>query len=660
MAKPRKTTPPASNRPPKNEARTGLQLRNIASSPWFVAAFLGAVIGVIYGPAMRAPQIFDDYNGIISNESIFSLWPLVGDAERPGPLNPSKYLPTSARPLVNLSLALNYAAGAAQPAGYRCVNVALHFLCAMLLWAIVRRTLRLNYFNGEFDAVADWLAAAVALVWAVHPLASETVVYITQRTELMMALFYLAALYCSLRYWAALSPARRRAWLVTAILACAAGMLCKEVMVSAPLVVLLFERTFVARSLSGALRRSWPLYMGLVGTWVLLVLLNMGSPHSDAAGFGQNVSLLAWWFTQAKVFLIYLKLALVPWPLAIHYELDYLTLGNTWPYLLIVSVLGMITLVLLWQNRPAGFLLTCVFVILSPTSIVPIITEIAAERRMYLPLTALVVLAVFGGLTLARELRRRVGRNEDSALNARAAWLWIGLPIVIVAMVFGAVTSSRAYVYNNPLKLWLNLVELQPNNALARCNVGAELQRIGRTQDAVPWHRQAVQMKPDYAQFRYLLGLVLLRTNQPEEAIAEFREAARLLPSVAEYQSNLGVGLFSAGLYKESIPLFRKALKLDPRMWRAHDNLGMALYGSGDLPGAIENYQAALEINPRALDVYSHLAEAYARNKQAAAAIAAAQKALEIARAAGRDDIAQKIGTQIERFQAAQAAGLAD
>src|SRR3954462_15950803 len=73
----------------------------------------------------------------------------------------------------------------------------------MLLWAIVRRTMSLPYFAGKFEGVAGWLALVVALLWSVHPLNTEAVVHITQRTELMLAFFYLATLYCSIRYWTA-------------------------------------------------------------------------------------------------------------------------------------------------------------------------------------------------------------------------------------------------------------------------------------------------------------------------------------------------------------------------------------------------------------------------------------------------------------------------
>jgi protein O-mannosyl-transferase len=136
------------------------------SSPraWIVAAALAISLGTIYGPALNAPLIFDDVDTITRNESISTLWPLFGTDTHRGPLNPLPNVPTAARPLVNLSFAINYQFGQLNPVGYHAVNAIIHFLSAMLLWAIVCRTLCLPYFAGRFDAAAGWLAFAVAMM----------------------------------------------------------------------------------------------------------------------------------------------------------------------------------------------------------------------------------------------------------------------------------------------------------------------------------------------------------------------------------------------------------------------------------------------------------------------------------------------------------------
>src|SRR5439155_18703037 len=161
-----------------------------------------------------------------------------------------------------------------QPVGYHVFNLGVHVLSAVVLASVVSRTLRLPYFGGVWDRAAWELSLAVALVWAVHPLDTEAVVYVTQRTELLVALFYLTTLWAALRFWSASSTGARTFWLVAAALACVAAMASKEVAVSLPLVVLLYERTFLVPS-AGA-RRSWLLYPGLALGWVVLFGLSAG------------------------------------------------------------------------------------------------------------------------------------------------------------------------------------------------------------------------------------------------------------------------------------------------------------------------------------------------------------------------------------------------
>ncbi len=324
--------------------------------PLAAIALLSGTVCAIYFQSLASPFIFDDSGSVTGNRSIVRLWPLLGDFEHPGPLNPPVDLPVSGRPLVNLSLAINYYFGQLDPIGYHAFNLVVHVLSACLLMAIVRRTLRLDCFAGRFTRAAGPLAFIVALLWALHPLQTEPVAYITQRTELMVGCFYLATLYASLRYWEASSKPARIVWLAAGALACLAGMASKEVMVTAPVVVLLFERTFISGSFRRTLQRSWPLYVGLFVAWGLLFWLNWSAPRSSTAGFHVGVPAYAWWFTQAKFLWIYLKLAVFPWPLAIYYQVPYVTtLGAAWPWLVATAFLVLAVLVLCWRRSAIGF-----------------------------------------------------------------------------------------------------------------------------------------------------------------------------------------------------------------------------------------------------------------------------------------------------------------
>ena len=381
--------------------------------PWIAAGVLGTAVCLVYVPALSAPLVFDDYHSILLNGSIKSLWPLMGNRGT-APLSPPDASPTAGRPLVNLTLALNYAISGTDLDSYRVFNILLHVLAALVLWGLVRRTLRLEYFGGKFGRAADPLALLVALVWALHPLQTEAIEYVTQRTELMVSLFYLATLYCSLRYFTASEPQRTR-WCWLAAAASCLGMACKESMVTVPVVVLFFEWTFIAGSFREKLRKSWPLYAGLAASWWVMLALNYDTPRSESAGFGLGIPLLPYWCAQTKVLLMYLKLSVWPWPLVISYDVPPETFSAAWPFVLAAALLGLATLVLLWRKSALGFLGAWVLIILSPTLVVPILREVAAERRMYLPLAAIVAAAGGRGLPAAERRGTTAGTRRRTA-----------------------------------------------------------------------------------------------------------------------------------------------------------------------------------------------------------------------------------------------------
>ena len=144
-----------------------------------------------YVNAVRRPFMFDDISAIVDNDQIRQLDPAV--------FLPQRERPVAGRPLVNLSFAINYALGGLDVAGYHIWNIALHLLCGLLLFAIVRETLGLPRVPSLLGSRGTAIGFTVALIWMLHPLNSEVVTYVTQRTESMMACFYLLTLYACLR-----------------------------------------------------------------------------------------------------------------------------------------------------------------------------------------------------------------------------------------------------------------------------------------------------------------------------------------------------------------------------------------------------------------------------------------------------------------------------
>ncbi|HEY2840658.1 MAG TPA: tetratricopeptide repeat protein [Pirellulales bacterium] len=604
-----------------------------------VPLILAGAVLALYSWTTRAPFVFDDIPCIQNNPSIMHLSPLWGDAPGEGVLRPPQDFNTSGRPLVNLTLALNVFVGGLNPVGFHVFNAAVHLLSALLLWGLVRRTLRLPCLADRFAGAADPLAFAVALLWTVHPLQTEAVQYVSQRTELLVALFYLAVMYASLRYFTSTSRNERIVWGSLATVACLAGMASKEVMVSAPIVVLLFDRTFLAGSFAQAWRRSWPLYVGLAGSWSLLLALNVGGPRSVSAGFHLGVPAYVWWCTQAKVLALYLKLVVAPWPLVIHYEIPYLdTFSTALPWLLPAALLGAGTLYLLWRRSAVGFLAAAVWLILSPTLIVPIITEVAAERRMYLPLAALIALLVCGGYALAKRAATNANTGRSPAWPLTAT---VGGALVL-AVALGSLSARRLMVYRNELGLWQDTYARQPHNPVARNNLASTLVNTGtrlvnhqQHEQAIPYYRQAIELRPDqslnhlglanalYCLHRleeadqelalaipgegsdadrcnvYILrGMLRLAQQRPGEAIESLRAALAINPAEPIARCQYGIALAKQGDLTSGIEALRESTAIRADLPIAQYELGRALFALGKPEEAAIHFQKAVELGP--------------------------------------------------------------
>ncbi|HEY4313838.1 MAG TPA: tetratricopeptide repeat protein [Pirellulales bacterium] len=593
------------------------------------AAIIAVCIAAIYGGSLSAPFIFDDNPTIVANTSVHRLWPLVGTPDDPGPLRPTRQSSTAGRPLVNLSFALNYAIDGKWPTGYRVVNVTLHILSTLLLWSIVRRTLRLEYFQGRFDQVAGLLGFLAALLWAVHPLHTESIEYVTQRTELMVGFLYLATLSDSLRYWAATARSSRILWLCVATLACTAGMASKEVMVTAPVVVLLFERTFVAGSFRRALQKSWPLYLGLMASWGLLLALNVGGPRTESTGFGHDVPAYVWWLTQCKALLMYLKLSVWPWPLVIHYQFPLLdTLGAAAPYLLPVLLLAILTVYLLWKRAATGFVLAAVVVILSPTLVVPIITEYAAERRMYLPLAALATLAVVAIYLLAVRIVADAPTLKSRVVPRGRALIVTCVPVALLLLIYSSVSAKRLSVYSETLKVWQDALKYSPESHYVQNNVGMALVGVGRSREAVPYFEEAIRLKPDSSKAFLHLGFALLAANRPNDAAEQFARVLALEPNISSAYDNYGFALTLAGRPQEAIPYIEKARQLDPTSAVPLHNMGVAVAGLNRHEEAAKYFRQALEMNPSFTDAATNLGIAELRCGHPREAVTALERAL--------------------------------
>ena len=492
-----------------------------------------------YLNALGHPFLLDDNLAIVDNQTIRSLWTSLAGG-------PNQY-PTAGRPLINASFAVNYAIGALIPWGYQALNLGVHVLCAIVLFALTRRVLRLPRIPASLKGRESGFATALALLWVVHPMNSEVVNYATQRSEAMMALALLATLYCGVR---AITTERPRWWYAGSVLACASGMACKESMVVAPVLMLLLDATFVRGGLFSAVReRPW-FYAGLFATEILLALLISDGPRSKTAGFNSGVPPWVYLLDQAPLIVHYLRLAVWPTGLVFDFgEATIRTLGDVWPAAAALLALLAATL-FAWFRVPAvAFLGTWFFITLAPTSsLVPIATEVGAERRMYLPLMAVLAAILVAGAQLLRNI-------SDQRTRRAVAMSAVGA----VAVVCASLTLVRNGEYATGVSIWQTVVDRRPTGR-AHHLLGKELRAAGRRDDAIAQYRLALDTRPDAY---YDMGYEAAADGRHQEAVEYYRTFLQLRPAdgnVPLAYHNLGQSLKALGRYEEAVAAFRETL----------------------------------------------------------------------------------------------------
>jgi tetratricopeptide (TPR) repeat protein len=604
-------------------AASATGVRDSRRRVWTSAAILVAAILLTYWNSIPTPFQFDD---VLPVENEAARQSSSVDASQASGLAAQ----VAGRPVVRASFALNYALGGKDVTGYHVLNIAVHVACALLLFAIIRRTLS-HWCDGELRQSATATALAATVIWAVHPLNTGTVTYVSARSESLMALCYLTTLFAGIQ---AYQSSRRSMWNAVAVAACACGMACKETMVTAPLVMVLFDRAVVFTSFKAAFAARWRLYAWLAATWIVLAALAWSAPRADSVGFSLGVSPWTYLLNQAEILAEYLRNALWPDRLVFAYgEPRAIVLRDVLPQALLIATLVALSF-WAWRVRPTvGFLALAFFVILAPTStIVPIATEVGAERRMYLPLAALVVLLVAS--------TRAAWRTRPVARVALVAALAIGL---------GVLTIRRNSEYASAEALWRATLERWPS-AIAHRNLATALRQVGKREEALEHLRATVT---DHPEVHYILGLELFEMGRWNEALVElttFLEGDAISSPDVEANARVVRGRTLAGLgrptdaaqevagvvakrpddmdaqlaladvqlagkeFGPALTTYRRYVSHTPGHVGAWTNLGIAAFSLGQVDEAIAAFQRAAELQPENASIHKNLAGALAES----------------------------------------------
>ena len=630
---------------------------------------LVAAIVLAYANSLSAPFQFDDF-GPLENE--------VARQSRPDVIPTAQLgMQVAGRPIVRLSFALNYAWGGSDVTGYHVFNIAVHIVCTLLFFVVVRSAL-VHWVTGEWQRSALSVAFWSALAWALHPLNTGTVTYISARSESLMAMWYLSTLLAAMQ---AHGPRHRLPWSVAAVVFCALGMATKETMVTAPLLVLLLDRAFVFSSFKEAFHERGKLYGALAATWSVLMLM-LTDARAESVGFSLGVSPWSYLVNQAEIITDYLRRSLWPYPLVFAYgEPRALAVGDVLPEGALILGLAALACWSWWRAPRIGVLALAFFVVLAPTSsVVPIATEVGAERRMYLPLMTLVLLVVLLGRFIWRSTASLVSAEGAAEHAGVRRWLVGAAVPIVVCMLLAVLTIERNTEYATAEGLWRSTLDRWPS-AIAHRNLATSLRQIGRGNEAIEHLRATLAEHPEmrsalgqslYEQGRFVEALVELRAFLDRTAVrgsdaeanarvvaaasleklGRFDEARDLLQELVARRQDyapaylaLGDVYFRRSEFADAQQAYRRFLTHEPVHEGALTNLGISALNTGQLAEATQVLQRVVDARPRDPSAHRNLAIALANAGRLDEAIAHVEEA---ARLAPTDAAIQELSRQLQ------------
>jgi Flp pilus assembly protein TadD len=512
------------------------------------------------------------------------------------------------RPVTTLSYLLNYAIAGdgANPAGYHRVNLVLHAANVSLVYALGILI---------FGEPASGMALALAAIWGLHPLLTESVTNIVGRADLLAAFGILTGLLCHVRATAR-AGWRKGGWLILLTLSQTIGLFSKENGVVLPALMLSYDLIWADRA---GWRQRIPSYAVLALPFTAFFGLRSQLHMHLEVPFHQNPLVgAAFWTARMTAFKVMGRfLWLFIWPSRLSADYSYNSVPlfqwslTSWEDFQAPIALAMCTSGIAFalhqrrENKPLCFFVFFFFIALAPTSnLFVLIGSTMSERFMYLPAIGLTGCAVGPVCALARWYSK----------PAFGKILWAAAGIFCLAL--GARTWARNFDWHDEATLWKSVTEVNPDDALAHVNLGNALLEIpGRIPDATFEYRRAVRIYPNYADAHNNLGAVLLQSGRTTEAIGEYRAAVRLDPNYPDAHSNLGGALAQIpGRLPDAAAELETAVSLDPENARRRAALGnVLLQMPGRMSESIAQLETAVKIDPELTDARYSLAVALAQ-----------------------------------------------
>ena len=588
------------------------------------------LLGVMaYSNTFRSPFHFDDIRVIVENSAITDLYNLK---------NIFSFYP--ARFITFLSFALNYHLHQFNVPGFHIFNLAVHLGCGILVWWFSLLTFSTPVISGQKIAKrADLIALFAGLVFLAHPLQTQGVTYIYQRATSLATLFYLSSLcfYIKARLLTEqkISPTVSKCYYGFSLLATIIAMFTKEITVTIPLAICLYEFSFFRAKRR---RLDWKSIAPFLFTLPVIFLtlaftkfVNFTDIYSKTKPLW-GISSRHYLLTQFRVLVTYLRLVFLPLNQNLDYDYPISTALTELPVLASLLLLAgiLILAVRLFRNyRLISFGIFWFFLTLLPESGIIPLQDVIFEHRLYLPMLGF---SIFLVSSLAYLL-------ENKSLKILPAIL------VIPVVVYAGLAYSRNNLWKDDIGLWHDTVRKSPGKARPYNNLGLAYQNEGSFLQAFLGFNEAIKLDPDYANAYNNRGNIYHAQGRFKQALADFDRAIQLNPGYAKAYNNRGVVYQEQGNFEQAIADFNQAIKIDPYYLKAYNNRKLAYQGKanpsrefldfnnaadtvlaqaevcynrglvyqnqGDLEKAILEYSNALEADPNLAVAYNNRGVAY-------------------------------------------------
>ncbi|MFO0947461.1 MAG: tetratricopeptide repeat protein [Planctomycetota bacterium] len=571
-----------------------------------IAILVITLTGVLaYANTLQAPFIFDDIPNISENANVHVEEIGIGPLWRASVQSPLK-----GRPIAYLTFAINYAISGLEVWSYHATNIGIHILAGITAYWL--SLLLLRQASQKNDRILIWLSANgitfaslfAGLLFTLHPLQTQSVTYVVQRMTSLAALFYLAAF--AFYLVGRKSTVRWKRWCgwTLAIVLWMLSLGCKQISVTLPIVILLYEWYF-----EDDLSLAWfrERLAGVVA--VALVLITVSVVHIILVGSvfihfeSRDFTMFERLLTQTRVLCIYARLTLLPIPSQMNLLHDVtVSKGLLDPPTTAIALFAVLMYLAIaigavrWSKLASFCLLWPVIHLAIESSILPI--ELIYEHRMYLPLFGVTLLS---GIGIA------------SVLPRSKPWLAWGTALGIAALL-GGLTYSRNETWRDPIRLWSDVAAKSPAVPRAYLNRGGAYAAIHEWDLAIADFSHAIQLRPEGTSF-IGRGMVLRETGRMQEAMSDFSAAASNAET-AEIEAialrNRGTTWSALGDDRRAIEDYSRAIEKWPDDINSRFNRANAYRRRGDFRLAMADYRECLRLNPNYVQAVNNIAALYA------------------------------------------------